>query len=122
MKAEAYRLPQDVRADSQKWVTRPGRITWRGRDILMEFITAHLGTHHLLSSPARVTVYRITAERDDVPASEVTATDRLRVLVGTEATHPQALSVTRKALNEIVREPDEAIAAAAGGLTDALRF
>lgn len=58
----------------------------------MELIATNLGTNHLFPSPILVTAYRITRERDDVPASEVIATKWFCVFMRTEATHPKARS------------------------------
>lgn len=69
-----------------------------------------------------MTVYGIVGERDLVPASRVTTTGLLRLLLGEEATHPQTRAVTRNALQEIVRNLKEPIAAAAAiRLNDACR-
>lgn len=46
-------------------------------------------------------------------------TDWLRAFVRTEATHPQARTVTGKAPNEIARKPNETATARAGRLIDA---
>lgn len=62
--------------------------------------------------PHPVTVYRITGQRDGVPASEVTATDRLCLLLEIEAIHTQARAATRDALSEFTRKPKDTIAAA----------
>lgn len=102
-------------------MTCTDRFTGRRRDIVMELIPYHLGTHDLLSSPSPVTAYCTTGKRDEDPASKVTATDWLRVFNRTEVTHPRARAVTTKALNKNVRKLNEIIAAAAGRLTDAFR-
>lgn len=119
--AGAYRLMPDVWAENRKWATCADLLTWRRRDILMELIAVHLGTHHLLSIPAPVTISGITWERDVVPAPEVTVTDQLRVFVSAETTHPQPRTVTRQALNEIPRTPHETVTAVEDRLIDAFR-
>lgn len=65
------------------------------------------------------TVYRITDERDLIPAAEVTSTDLLRLLVKEEVIHPQACVATRNAFDEIIRKADEMIATAVTRLTGA---
>lgn len=83
-------------------------------------MAAHLGTYSMLSSPTTGTTGdRVTGERDAIPVEAVPVTDRLRVFLQTVATLPKASAVTRKALNEIVRKPNETVAAVAGRLIDA---
>lgn len=88
------------------------------RDMLMDFICAHLGTYHLLSLPTPVTVYRTTGDRDVLAVEEVTVTDWLCVLVRTEFTHPQARAV-RMTPKEIIRKPKETVLVASGRLVGA---
>lgn len=97
------------------------RLLGRHRNLLMKLIAANLGTYHLLASATLVTAYRITGERDHVPASELTATDWLCEFLGTEATHPQARTVNRDLSKEMSPNPNEVIMAVASRLTDALR-
>lgn len=77
--------------------------------MLIEIIAIRLGTDSLLVSPIPVTVYRITGERDRVPAAKVTATDLLRLLEMEEAIQPEARAGTRKTLYQIARKrpPDD---------------
>lgn len=70
-------------------------------------------------SPTPVTLYRITCESDLTPAVEVTVLDLLRLLVREKATHPQAHTATGNALSEIIRNPEETIAASDTRPTDA---
>lgn len=65
--------------------------------------------------------YRISRERDVVPAEALAGTGWLRVFVTTEATRLQARVVTRQALDGIAWKPDESITAAGDRLIDTLR-
>lgn len=89
--AGAYRQPPGKRADNQKCVTRTNRLSGRRRNLRIELIAANIGTIDTFSALALVTVYRITDKRDDVPASEVAATDCPRVFYG------QKLPTTKRA-------------------------
>lgn len=75
-------------------MTCTDRFPERRHDLLMELTATDLDTYHLFSPPTLVTVYLITRERDDVPSSDVTATNWLRAFVRTETTHPQACAST----------------------------
>lgn len=96
VEAGLYRLPPDVRADNQKWMTCVDRSLGRRLDLLMiGLIAANIRTHHLFSSPTLVTLQRIMEERGDVSASDVTTTDRLRVLIRTDATRTESARVLK---------------------------
>lgn len=71
VKAAAYCQPPDAQTDNRKWMIYTERFTGRHRDMLMEIIDAHLGTHHLLSSPTPVTLHRISGEREVVLAEDL---------------------------------------------------
>lgn len=60
--ARAYRLPPDVRADNQRWVTSTDHFSRRRRDLLMELIATNLSTNHLVSFPTLLAVYHTTGE------------------------------------------------------------
>lgn len=108
--------------DNQKWVICSDRFPGRRHDLLMELIASNPGTYHIFSSATLVTtLYRITGERDDVPALEAIATDWLRAFVRTGATHPQACATIRVCINEISRKPNETIAAVASRQSGASR-
>lgn len=103
-----------------KWVSRRNQFSGPRRDLLMEMIATHRGTHRLFISPTPITVYRITGERDPVPPCQITVTYLPRLLVGEETTYPQVRVTARNAVNEITRKPRETIAAAATWLIGAL--
>lgn len=87
------------------------RFSGKRCDLPIEIIATHLETPVVHVSPLiAVTVYRITGEHDLLPASEVTATDILRLLEGKEVTQPQADESTRKSLTGITRKPKETMA------------
>lgn len=108
-----YRLPVDQLVEREGWAIIPKQYSGRRRDLLIELIATHLGTHQLFFSPTSITVYRITGERDQVPPKQVKATGSLRSLVAEEAANPQARTITKNALDRMVWGPKETIAAAA---------
>lgn len=81
--------------------------------MLIETIATHFDTYRVFFSPTQVIVNRTSGERDEMPASEVTATGVLRLLLREEATRPQTRAAARTSLNLITRKPNETIAAAA---------
>lgn len=95
----------------------------RRRDLLITFIATQLGTQYPFFCPTPVTEYRITGQRDEIAAIEVTATDWFRLLVRYGAIRPRArAATTRYAMKKITRNPNDTIAAAAAsGLIDASR-
>lgn len=119
--AGAYRLPLDVRADNQNTVSCTDGFWERRRKPLTELIGINLDIYHRLLFQTLVMINRVTWERDDVPASEVTATYWLHAFVRTESTHAQARAATGDASIEFSGEPIETIAAAACRLTIAFR-
>lgn len=58
--AGAYCLPADLPTESGEWVIRTDRFSGRRRDLFIETLDTHLGTHRLFVSPTPVTVYGIT--------------------------------------------------------------
>lgn len=66
--AGRYRLPLDIRTENEKCVTCADRFLECRRDPLIDYIDNNLGTHHLFSSPTLLSVFRITGERNDIPA------------------------------------------------------
>lgn len=83
------RLPPDLRANNRKWVTCTDQLTGHRRDMLTGSIAAHLGTCNMPSSPTPVTVYRMTEERDVVPASNVAVTEWPRSWLGRASPTPK---------------------------------
>lgn len=102
-------------------MTYTDRLSRRRHILLIDMIATHLGTHWSFFPLTPMTVYGITGERDCVPATKVTAADRLRCLVREEATHPEVHVATRNALKETVQKANETIEAGVTRLTDAFR-
>lgn len=111
--AGAYQLLVDRHVGRETWVIRTDQYSGQRRDLLVEWIATHLGTHRLLFSPIPIRVYGVTGGRDQVPPDEMMAMDLLRLFAREEATHYQARTVSKNALNRIVRGPKETFAAAA---------
>lgn len=84
-------------------------------------VSRHPPQHPRRVSPTTpVTVQCIMRERDDIRASEVTATGCFCLFVRKYTIHPRArVATTREYLNSITRKPDDAIVAAESPLTDA---
>ncbi|CAN0447110.1 unnamed protein product, partial [Pylaiella littoralis] len=103
------------------WSTVPDEHTPRRIEMLSEFVQGHLATRDAMDSDEPLEVWSLTGDVQIKRREQVTCTDYLRLLVREQALTSGSRELAETALDAIVRQPNEAWAAAAARVVKVFR-